>query len=353
MNANLHKAMTHEYYMQQALELARKGWPQVAPNPMVGCIIEHRGEIVASGYHQKFGEAHAEVNAIRAIPPQIPTAECTLYVTLEPCSHHGKTPPCSDLIIRSGFKTVVVACKDPNPLVSGKGIERLERAGVKVISGVLETQARELNKRFICFFEKKRPYIFLKWAQTADGFISKLPLPSNRSENWISGAESNAFVHQLRAEIQAIFVGKNTVLNDDPALTTRLVKGANPIRLFLDRNLEVPITNQIYNNEAPTLVFNALKEEIKGNIQFIKLDFQGDVLARVFDKLYELKLQSVLVEGGAMLLNSIIQAGLWDEALIIENPNLYFREGLTAPDLGKGHSFTLLGQDKLYNLRKI
>ncbi len=339
--------------MQKALEIAASGWPQVAPNPLVGCVIVHEGEIVASGYHKKYGEAHAEVNAINALPDKLSPADCILYVTLEPCSHHGKTPPCADLIIRSGFKTVVVACKDPNPLVSGKGIERLEKAGVKVISGILETQARELNKRFICFFEKKRPYIFLKWAQTADGFISKLPMPSNRSENWITGSESNIFVHQLRAETQAIFVGKNTVLNDDPALTTRLVKGNNPIRLFIDHNLEVPFSSQIYNSEAPTLVFNALKEEIKGNIQFIKLDFKGDVLARVFDKLYELKVQSVLVEGGALLLNSIIQAGLWDEAFIIENPNLYFKQGLAAPNLPKGDSFTLLGQDKLYNLRKI
>lgn len=345
--------MDHEYFMQKALDLAALGWPQVVPNPMVGCVIVHKGEIVASGYHQKYGGAHAEVNAINALSDKLSPADCTLYVTLEPCSHHGKTPPCADLIVRSGFKTVVVACKDPNPLVSGKGIEKLEKAGVKVISGVLEAQARELNKRFICFFEKKRPYIFLKWAQTADGFISKLPVPSDRKENWISRSEANVFVHQLRAETQAILAGKNTALNDDPALTTRLVKGVNPLRLLIDRNLEVPLSNQIYNREASTLVFNALKEEIKDTIRFVKLNFQGDVLTQVFNKLHELNVQSVLVEGGALLLNSIVEAGLWDEMMIIENPTLYFKEGLEAPKIDKGDSFTLLGQDKLYNLRKI
>lgn len=345
--------MNHEYYMQKALDLSRSGWPQVAPNPMVGCVIVYKGEIVASGYHQKYGEAHAEVNAINALPEKLSPAGCTLYVTLEPCSHHGKTPPCADLIIRSGFKTVIIASKDPNPLVAGRGIKKLEDAGIEVLSGVLEEKARELNKHFMCFFQQKRPYVILKWAQTADGFISRQPVPKERSENWISGKEAQVFVHQLRAETMAIFVGKNTVLNDNPELTTRLVAGKNPLRLFIDRKLDVPNTNHIYNKAAATVVFNAIKEGQQEQVSFVKLNFDAPLLVQIFDYLYKLQIQSVLVEGGAYLLNDLIEQNLWDEAFVIENQKLYFGQGLKAPQLTKRSTFTLIGADKLYHYLRL
>jgi diaminohydroxyphosphoribosylaminopyrimidine deaminase/5-amino-6-(5-phosphoribosylamino)uracil reductase len=340
--------MNHDYYMQQALDLAKKGWPQVAPNPMVGCVIVKQDEIVASGYHQQFGGPHAEVVAISQLPPGLPTADCILYVTLEPCSHTGKTPPCADLIIQKGVKQVVVATKDPNPLVAGQGIKKLEEAGIHVITGILEKEARELNKRFVTFYEKRRPYYILKWAQTADGFVSRIPI-HNKEENTISGKEAQTMVHRLRAETMGIMVGKNTVLTDNPLLTTRLVPGKNPVRIFIDRNLQVPADFNIYNTEAPTIIFNELKEEEEGHLRFIRLDFKGDLLDQISRHLYQLGIQSVLVEGGPFLLNDFIHKDLWDEALVFQNPDLYFKEGIKAPEFALKNTFELVGNDKLYH----
>ncbi len=340
--------MTHEFYIGLALQLAQQAGLNTSPNPLVGCVIVHNDAIVATGYHQKFGEAHAEVNAINALPAQLLTAYCILYVTLEPCSHHGKTPPCADLIIAKGFKKVVVACKDPNPLVAGAGIQKLRNAGIEVIVGVLEKEARELNKRFFSFFEKKRPYFTLKWAQTADGFMSRIPIPEKRELNHISGKQSQVVVHQLRTQNMGILVGKNTVLNDNPLLTTRLVKGKNPIRLFIDKNLEVPTHFNIYNQAAETIVFNGLKNIKQDNIQLVKLDFDRDVLSQICDKLYELKIQSVLVEGGSYLLNEFIKRGLCDEKLVFVNPNLIFEKGLKAPETNLESGFEWIGDDKLF-----
>lgn len=335
--------------MQIALDLARRGWPEVSPNPMVGCVIVHNDEVAATGFHQRYGEAHAEVMAVNALPAGIPANECVLYVSLEPCSHHGKTPPCTELLISKGFKTVVIACKDPNPLVSGNGIRKLRDAGIEVITGVLEEKAKELNKRFMTFYEEKRPYIILKWALTADGFISKTPLPKDRNENIITRQQAQVYVHQLRAEVMAIFVGKNTVLNDNPQLTTRLVTGKNPVRLFIDKNLEVPITNHIYNKEAKTIVFNAIKEEEQEHVRFIRLVFDTNVLSQICKKLYQLQIQSVLVEGGAFLVNDFVKQDLWDEALVFQNPDLYFNEGLKGPEFALKNTFELIGDDKLFH----
>ena len=338
----------HDFFMDKALRLAGKGWPAVAPNPMVGCVIVKGDEVVSQGYHQKYGDSHAEVMAINQLPNGIDPAHCVLYVTLEPCSHFGKTPPCSDLIISKGFKTLVVACTDPNPLVSGSGIAKLKNAGIQVIVGVQEKNARELNKRFITYFEKKRPYYILKWAQTADGFIGHLPVPDSKSENRISGNESQAMVHQLRSEVMAILVGKNTVLRDNPRLTTRLVKGKNPTRIFIDRNLEVPLHYHIYDNEAPTIIFNEQKEEKNGGHTFLKIDFSKDVLGQLSDKLFNLNLQSVLVEGGTVVLNDFIDQRLWDEVLVFQNPDLHFGSGVKAPRFALKNTFELVGDDKLY-----
>lgn len=341
--------MNHEYYMQMALDLAKQGWPDVAPNPMVGCVIVHNNEVAATGFHKRYGEPHAEVVAINALPAHIPAKECILYVSLEPCSHHGKTPPCTDLIISKNFKTVVIACKDPNPRVSGDGIRKLGEAGIEVITGILEKNAREQNKHFITFFEQQRPYFILKWAITADGFISKVPVPKDKKENIITRQEAQVYVHRLRAEVMAIFVGKNTVLSDNPLLTTRLVPGKNPVRLFIDKNLEVPQTNNIYNNEAKTIVFNALKEEENDHVRFIKLAFDTDVLPQICKKLYQLQIQSVLVEGGAFLVNEFVKHDLWDEVLVFQNPDLYFKEGLKGPEFALKNTFELVGDDKLFH----
>jgi len=340
--------MNHKHYMQLALDLAKKGLGHVAPNPMVGCVIVHNEIMVAQGYHQLFGGPHAEVKAINNLPNEIDPAECILYVTLEPCSHFGKTPPCADLIIKKGFKRVIVCNLDPNPLVGGKGIEKLKAAGIEVTSGVLEQEGRVLNKRFFTFFEKNRPYYILKWAQTADGFISRLPLPENRDDNKITGPEVQKLVHQKRALEMGIMVGKNTVLADNPNLTNRLVEGKNPVRLFIDKDLEVPENYNIYNNEAQTIVFNSQKEEQRNHIQFIKLNFELNVLDQISDKLVELKIQSVLVEGGLRLLNDFIQQNLFDEIFVFENPNLKFGTGLKAPQINLVGNFEMVGKDKLY-----
>jgi diaminohydroxyphosphoribosylaminopyrimidine deaminase/5-amino-6-(5-phosphoribosylamino)uracil reductase len=328
---------SHKYYMQTALDLAKKGWPIVAPNPMVGCVIVKDDKIVAEGYHKKYGEVHAEVYAVNNLPGEIEPKDCTLYVNLEPCSHHGKTPPCADLIIGKGFKKVVIANSDPNPLVSGRGIEKLKNAGIEVVSGVLEQEGLELNKRFFTFHTKHRPYFILKWAQTADAFISRFPVPVNREENMIGNESQQKAVHQMRSEEMAIMVGKNTVLCDNPSLTARLVKGRNPIRIFIDKNLEVPDYFNIYNQEAQTIVFNGIKEAVMENIKWIKIDFSENVLEQIAKKLFELKIQSVLVEGGAFLLNDFIRQKLYDEAIVYVNDQLYFKSGVKAPVInGKG-----------------
>jgi len=338
----------HVEYMQFALDLAAKGWPMVQPNPMVGCLIVKDDKIVGSGYHMAYGGAHAEVNAIRSLSPGINTKTCELYVTLEPCSHHGKTPPCVDLIIEKGFKKVIIAVVDPNPLVGGKGIERLKAAGIPTEVGVLEGEAKWLNRRFFTFYEKQRPYYTLKWAQTADGFISRWPIPANRAENLISGKEAQLFSHRLRSESAAILVGKNTVLSDNPQLTTRLVAGKSPLRLFIDKRLEVPGTYHIYDSSAPTIVFNEQKDETEGHITYKKLNFELNVVEQISKYLYGMNIQTVLVEGGTRLLNDFKQQNTFDEILVVVNQDLSFEKGIKAPQISFAGAFEMLGKDKLF-----
>jgi diaminohydroxyphosphoribosylaminopyrimidine deaminase / 5-amino-6-(5-phosphoribosylamino)uracil reductase len=341
--------MDHEKFMHRCLELAAKGWPDVQPNPMVGCVIVKAGKIVAEGWHEKFGGPHAEVNAIKNLPKEVAPADCTLYVSLEPCRHHGKTGPCADHIIEKGFKKVVVACTDPNPLMAGSGVRKLLEAGIDVTTNILEKEARQQNKRFMTFFEKKRPYVTLKWALSHDGFISRYPVPSDRRQNLISGPEAQRLVHALRAETMAVLVGKNTVLADDPLLTTRLVKGRNPMRVFIDRNLEVPRTAAIYNGDAPTMVFNANVDDHDGRPALIRIDFKGNVPDQVLHKLYQWNIQSVLVEGGTRLLNDFISQKLYDEAFVFQNPNLELGSGVKGPEFALPNTFELIGDDKLYH----
>lgn len=338
----------HQTYMQHALSLAKKGMGNVSPNPMVGCVIVHNNTIVAEGYHQKFGEAHAEVNAVNAMPADIAPSDCTVYVTLEPCSHFGKTPPCADLLVKKGFKTVVICNTDPNPLVSGNGINKLKAAGVTVVTDVLEKEGRSLNKRFFTYHEKKRPYIILKWAQTADGFISRWPLPSNKEENWITHMEAKVMSHQLRASEDAILVGKNTVVNDDPELTTRLVHGKNPSRIILAGDLEDPLSYKAFNGMAKTLWYNYNENSADYNIVKIKIEPNGNELQQVLADLHKNGISSLIVEGGSYTLNKFIALGFWDEKWVFVNPELRFEQGIKAPETNLNTDYQSVGKDKLY-----
>ena len=335
--------------MHRCLELAVKGLGNVAPNPMVGCVIVYNGAIIGEGYHQKYGEAHAEVNAIASVTDKNLLKESMVYVSLEPCSHHGKTPPCSDLLIAHKVKRVVIGCLDTNPLVAGKGIEKLRNAGIEVITGVLENEARELNKRFFTYHEKKRPYIILKWAQTKDGFISKIP-PFTKEENWITNGESKKLVHTWRAQEQAILIGTTTALLDNPALTVRLTGGKNPIRILIDKDLKVPIASAIFSNEAETIVVTEKNQSSKNNIIYHQIDFTKDITTQILDFLYDKKITSLIIEGGAHTLQSFIDKGLWDEARIFIG-NKYFKTGIKAPVVNSNSSCKqMIGDDELHIL---
>jgi diaminohydroxyphosphoribosylaminopyrimidine deaminase/5-amino-6-(5-phosphoribosylamino)uracil reductase len=334
--------------MLRCLELAEQGRGQVAPNPMVGCVIVKDQQIVAEGYHQQYGRAHAEVNAIRSLPEDFDFSNCTVYVNLEPCSHHGKTPPCSDLLVAKKVKRVVIANTDTNPLVAGKGIEKLRKAGIEVSTGILEKEARELNIRFFTFHEQKRPYIILKWAQSRDGFISKLPLPADKQENWITTEESKKRVHLWRSQEQAILAGANTIIADDPALTTRLVEGKNPVRIILDKDLSLPKNKQVFANNAPCIVFTEKATNDHANIHYEQLTFDKHFMEYFLVALHRLNIQSVIVEGGSRLLSQFIDSGNWDEARIFIGTKL-FHEGVPAPEFElTGHEPEQIGEDLLY-----
>lgn len=324
--------------MKRCHELALNGLGFVAPNPLVGCVIVKEEQIIAEGWHKKYGEAHAEVNAVRSLPADFDFSTCVLYVNLEPCSHHGKTPPCSDLIIEKKFRKVVIGNLDTNPLVAGKGIEKLKKAGIEVISGVLEKEGRELNKRFFTFHEKKRPFIILKWAQTENGFISRWPLSDVREDNWITCNETNKLVHQWRSQEQAIMIGTNTAINDNPELTVRLTNGNNPIRIVIDRQLKLNNKLNIFNAAAKTIVISEQQKNNHDNISYITLNKENFNVENIFEAIAKQNISSVFVEGGALLLDSIIKSNLWDEARVFVNPKLQFKNGIAAPefDLNKG-----------------
>ncbi len=320
--------------MRRCLQLAALGAGNVAPNPMVGAVLVNNDLIIGEGYHMQYGQAHAEVNCINSVASAdrhlIP--QSTLYVSLEPCSHFGKTPPCADLIIREKIKKVVVGCRDPFKEVNGKGIEKLQQSGVEVVTQILERECSELNRRFFTFHTKHRPYIILKWAQSNDGFIAGENY-QNGKRTFISNDTSNRLVHKWRSEEAAILVGTNTALLDDPSLTTRLWMGANPIRLVIDRHLKLPLSLQLLNGAVRTIVFNLIKHEDRGNLMYYQVAGDTDLLHQILNALCQQLLNSVIVEGGAQLLQSFIDEGLWDEARIITNSSLYLNGGLPAPRL--------------------
>lgn len=335
--------MTHSDYMKRCLELAEKGRGYVAPNPMVGSVLVHEGRIIGEGYHQRYGEAHAEVNCINSVKQEDQglISQSVLYVSLEPCAHFGKTPPCADLIIRNKIPHVVIACRDPFEEVDGKGIERLKAAGIKVELGILEKEAIELNKRFFTFNTLHRPYIILKWAQTADGKIAG----KGNDRLLISNELTNRLVHKWRSEESSILVGTKTALADNPALTNRLWTGSSPVRLVIDRHLKLPFSLQLFDNSVKTIIFNTIKNEEKENQLFYKLNDETSLLSEIMHALYLLKIQSVIIEGGPMLQQSFIDEGLWDETRIITNTEMFIKEGLASPFLSKASlidSYSLL-----------
>ena len=315
-----------EFYMKRCLELAKKALGKSYPNPLVGSVIVHDGKIIGEGFHQKAGENHAEIKAIYSVENKELLKESTIYVSLEPCSHFGKTPPCANRIAEIGFKKVVIGTLDSHVKVNGKGVEILEKAGIEVVSGILEKESRELNKRFFTFHEKKRPYLILKWAQSADGFLDK-----DFKTTKISNGLVKQFVHTLRSEEHAILVGTQTALSDHPSLTTREISGRNPIRILIDFDLKVPRDARIYNADAPSLIFNSKKNEISGNVKFIKVE-KENFLENLMKKLYEEQIQSVIIEGGSFTLQKFIDQNLWDEAIIIKNENLNVESGTKAPE---------------------
>lgn len=317
--------MSHEKFMRRAIQLAEKGLGTVSPNPLVGCVIVHGDRIIGEGYHQKYGEAHAEVNAVHSVENGALLEGATAYVTLEPCAHFGKTPPCADLLIEKNVHRVVIGARDPFPEVDGKGIEKLRTAGIGVVLGVLEDECRQLNRRFFTFHEKKRPYVILKWAQTKDGFLAR----ENFDSKWISNAYSRQLVHKWRSEEDAIMVGTKTARHDNPSLNVRDWNGRNPVRAVIDRRLELDQGLNLFDQSERTLVFNEIKDERGGNVEFVRFD---GTLVHLLSLLADRKVQSVIVEGGAMLLCSFIEEELWDEARVF-TADKEFGSGIASPTI--------------------
>lgn len=316
-----------ELFMQRALDLAQLSLGAVSPNPMVGCVIVHNNKIIGEGRHERYGAAHAEVNAVASVENPLLLSESTVYVNLEPCSHFGKTPPCADMLVKHRVKKVVIANTDPNPLVSGKGIEKLKAARIEVVTGILETQGRELNKRFFTFMEKKRPYLILKWAETSDGFIAR----ENFDSKWISNEHSRKLVHKWRSEEDAVLVGTGTALHDNPALTVRDWAGRNPVRIVIDRFGKLPQTLALFDGSQHTICYTTHRDESAKNPEFVKLP-ETDFITAMLDDLFKRNIQSVIIEGGATTLSQFIRERLWDEARIFTSPE-QFGSGIAAPKI--------------------
>lgn len=320
------QAHIDQRFMQRALQLAVAGRGSVSPNPMVGCVIVYDGHIIGEGYHKQYGGPHAEVNAIHDVADESLLAKSTAYVTLEPCSHTGKTPPCADLLIQKKIKRVVVANLDTNPLVTGNGIKKLRDAGIEVVTGILDTEGRALNKRFFTFMEKQRPYIILKWAQTADGFVAR----ENFDSKWISSAYSRQLVHRWRAEEDAILVGSRTAFHDNPQLNVRDWSGRNPVRIVIDWYLKLSEKLHLFDGSQRTICYNVLKHEERHNLQLMRMD-EDNFLQNLLHDLYKQKIQSVIIEGGANTLNQFIELDLWDEARVFTSSTHSFGKGIAAP----------------------
>ncbi len=322
----------HERFMLRAIELAKQGLGHTRSNPVVGCVIVNENKIISEGYHYQFGGLHAEIVALNSLKDRSLLKTSTMYVTLEPCSHFGKTPPCAQTIISEGIPKVFIASPDPNPLVSGNGIKQLQEHGIFVKTGILEKEYRFVNRRFFTFFDKKRPYIILKWAQSKDGFLSPESHPEKPTIHWISSEVNKVLVHKWRSEEMAILVGSNTVKNDNPQLTVRLWKGKQPLRIVIQNTDDVSVNSSIFNSETTTLRFtqNSELKEIPG-VETICLKNEG-FLQSLLNELYRRNIVSLIVEGGRYTLQQFIDQNLWDEARIITG-NIEFKSGVKAPVL--------------------
>lgn len=321
--------------MKRCIELAKKGLGSTYPNPMVGCVIVYENKIIGEGWHQQAGKHHAEVIAINNVIDPRSLKNASLYVSLEPCSHYGKTPPCANLIIDMGIKNIIIGSHDPNPLVAGKGIKLLREAGCHVEQGALKEQCDLLNRRFFTYHIRKRPYIILKWAETADGFIA--PMKMNREKTgpiWISNEQSQQLVHRWRSEEQAILVGTKTVLDDNPSLTTRKWKGNSPVRIIIDRHLKIPEDFSVFDHNAKTIVITEKDKESTLNLIYEKVDFSNNMIHVICDLLYKHQIQSMIVEGGANTLDHFINSNMWDEARVFIG-NTEFNEGIKSPRIQK------------------
>ncbi|PWU03407.1 MAG: bifunctional diaminohydroxyphosphoribosylaminopyrimidine deaminase/5-amino-6-(5-phosphoribosylamino)uracil reductase RibD [Bacteroidetes bacterium] len=333
----------YEAYMKRCLQLASAALGQVAPNPLVGALLVHQGRIIGEGYHEKFGGPHAEVNCLTSVAEadRKLISESTMFVSLEPCAHFGKTPPCADRIIKEQIPHVVIGCRDPFPEVDGKGIEKMRAAGIDVEVGILEKECWEMNRRFFVFHTRHRPYIILKWAQTSDGFMAN----EDYSRLYISNELTNKVVHKWRSEEASILVGTRTALFDDPELSTRNWPGKNPIRLVIDMDLSLPTSLKLFNGEIPTIVFNQHRNNIEelDHIKLFRQEHEGpnlfyyevtkdsSLVHQIMNALYHLKIQSVIVEGGARILQSFIEEDCWDEARVITNEEMKAGSGIAKP----------------------
>ena len=335
--------------MARCIELAQLGLGKVSPNPMVGAVIVCDDRIIGEGYHMKFGKAHAEVNAIKNVFDVFPDAKellkrSAIYVNLEPCSHFGKTPPCADLIISNNIPDVIVGCRDPFTEVNGKGIERLKSAGINVLEGIMEKECLELNKRFNTRVQKQRPYIFLKWAESRDGFFAP-----EGAQKWITSPPAKLLVHRWRSEEDAVLVGKKTAEIDNPRLNIREWTGTNPVRIIVDRNLELAHDLNIFDQSQETIIFNEIKTEVVGNIKYLQLENFDTLLPQLICyQLYLMDIQSIIIEGGAKTLNLFISAGLWDEARVFTGPEQWGK-GIPGPVInGDVIEIVKIGPDTLH-----
>lgn len=327
--------------MQRTMELATLGLGSVSPNPLVGCVIVHEDNIIGEGWHKEYGGPHAEVNAIDSVKNKALLKESTAYVNLEPCAHHGKTPPCADLLISHHIKSVKISNVDANPLVGGKGIARMKENGIEVTTGLLEKEGLELNRRFFTFIQKKRPYIILKWAQTADGFIAR----ENYDSKWISGEESRKLVHKWRSEESGIMVATNTAIYDNPKLDVRHWSGANPTRIVIDKNLKLSPDLNLFDGTIPTICYNLMKDKESNGVSYVKIS-ENELLIDIFNDLYQRGIQSIIVEGGAALHRSLISQGLWDEARVFIS-DIKFGEGIEAAHIDMPYKEELIDTDRL------
>ena len=335
---------THEYFIEKCISLARKGILNVSPNPMVGCVIVYDGEIIGEGYHKEYGKNHAEVNAINSVKDKSVLKNSILYVNLEPCCHHGKTPPCTDIIIKYNIPKVVIGCIDTFSKVSGQGIQKLKNNSVEVIYGVLEKDCIELNKRFFCYHIKKRPYIILKWAKSKDNFIA----PINQEKSfWMTSDESKKLVHSWRAEEDAILVGRKTVVSDNPSLTVRMCEGKNPIRIVIDKELSLNEKSNVFDDQSETIVFNNIKTTIIDKRTYLKADF-NNLNQDILKQLYSRDILSLIIEGGAFTINSFIENGLYDEIRVFTT-NKVLENGIKSPNIPeiKNSKNITINNDKL------